>query len=366
MTRVRERLPAGLLVSVRSPDEAMAAVAGGAAIIDVKDPASGPLGRADAAVAAAIGLVVGDAAPWTLACGELADGPPAIVAHLATVAASADGGAAPAAVKAGPAGLDARRWAVAYRELATLLPGGVEAVAVAYADARVAGAVDPRRLMRAAAECGAASVLIDTFDKKAGSLFEVAGEQVVRDWVARARDLGLRVALAGRLSAVEAAKAVNLGAEIVGVRSAACAGGRMGTVDREHVAAVVGTLANAAIRHQSDDAGRRPGTSPVKKLEVRVPHQLEPAEVRRRLDEAVIRARDEYADKVGAIDSAWRDDGRLELSLDVMGMAIATDVEILTEELVVRLEVPGMAGLFAGRIKSGIEERLGGLLEGRV
>jgi hypothetical protein len=57
------------------------------------------------------------------------------------------------------------------------------------------------------------------------------------------------------------------------------------------------------------------------------------------------------------------EDGRLQLSLDVMGMAIESDVEILPAELVVRLEVPGMAGLFAGKIKSGIQERLGGLLE---
>jgi hypothetical protein len=46
-----------------------------------------------------------------------------------------------------------------------------------------------------------------------------------------------------------------------------------------------------------------------------------------------------------------------------MGMAIESDVEILPAELIVRLEVPGMAGLFAGKIKSGIQERLGGLLE---
>jgi hypothetical protein len=46
-----------------------------------------------------------------------------------------------------------------------------------------------------------------------------------------------------------------------------------------------------------------------------------------------------------------------------MGMSIASDVEVLPAELVVRLEVPGMAGLFAGKIKSGIEQRLGGLLE---
>ena len=101
----------------------------------------------------------------------------------------------------------------------------------------------------------------------------------------------------------------------------------------------------------------------MKSMEVRIPHSLEEVEVRRRLEVAVSRAQDDYAGKVGAIDSKWHEDGRLQLSLDVMGMAIESDVEILPAELIVRLEVPGMAGLFAGKIKSGIQERLGGLLE---
>jgi hypothetical protein len=100
----------------------------------------------------------------------------------------------------------------------------------------------------------------------------------------------------------------------------------------------------------------------VKSMEVRVPHSLDPDEVRRRLDAAVVRARDDYADKVGAIDASWQDDGRLALNLDVMGMSIDSSVEILPAELIVQLQVPGMAGLFAGKIKSGIEQRLGGLL----
>lgn len=101
----------------------------------------------------------------------------------------------------------------------------------------------------------------------------------------------------------------------------------------------------------------------MKSMEVRIPHSLDQDEVRRRLDAAVVRARDEYADKVGSLDASWRDDGQLAVSLDVMGMAIASEVEILEAELVVKLQVPGMAGLFAGQIKSGIEQRLGGLLE---
>jgi hypothetical protein len=100
----------------------------------------------------------------------------------------------------------------------------------------------------------------------------------------------------------------------------------------------------------------------VKSLEVRVPHALGREEVRRRLDEALVRARDEYGEKVGDLDASWDGDDRLKVLLTVMGMQIDSEVEILVEELIVRLEVPGMAGLFAGRIKDGIQERLGGLL----
>lgn len=100
----------------------------------------------------------------------------------------------------------------------------------------------------------------------------------------------------------------------------------------------------------------------MKSLEVRVPHALGRDEVRRRLDAAVVRARDDFADKVGAIDASWEGEDRLKLLLTVMGMEIDSEVDILLQELVVRVAVPGMAGLFAGRIKEGIQERLGGLL----
>lgn len=100
----------------------------------------------------------------------------------------------------------------------------------------------------------------------------------------------------------------------------------------------------------------------MKPLEVRIPHRLPPDEVRRRIDDAVVRARAEYADTVGPIDAAWETDARMRVGLTAMGMQFNGHVEVLTEELVVMLVLPGMAGLFAGRIQSGIEERLGGLL----
>jgi hypothetical protein len=100
----------------------------------------------------------------------------------------------------------------------------------------------------------------------------------------------------------------------------------------------------------------------MKPLEVRIPHRLPPAEVRRRIADAVIRARTQYADTVGPIEAEWETDERMRVGFSAMGMQFDGTVEVFVEELLVTLVLPGMAGLFAGRIQSGIEERLGGLL----
>jgi hypothetical protein len=100
----------------------------------------------------------------------------------------------------------------------------------------------------------------------------------------------------------------------------------------------------------------------MKSIEVRVPHSLERDEVRRRLDTALVRARDEYAAVVGDIEASWEGEDRLSVLLTVSGMKFDGTVDITIEELVVALEVPGMAALFSRRIREGIEERLGGLI----
>ena len=100
----------------------------------------------------------------------------------------------------------------------------------------------------------------------------------------------------------------------------------------------------------------------MKAIEVRVPHTLERDEVLRRLDDALVRAREQYAAAVGDIEASWEGEDRLRVLLTVSGMKFDGTVEILVEELVVALQVPGMAALFAGRIREGIEERLGGLI----
>ena len=63
----------GLLVSVRSAEEARAAVRGGANVIDVKEPDRGPLGRASAEVIDAVREAVPRNLPVSMALGELRD-----------------------------------------------------------------------------------------------------------------------------------------------------------------------------------------------------------------------------------------------------------------------------------------------------
>lgn len=97
-------------------------------------------------------------------------------------------------------------------------------------------------------------------------------------------------------------------------------------------------------------------------LELRVPHALSREEIHRRIDAGLARARSEYQSQVGPIEAEWVEPDRMTVGLSVMGMRFDGEIEVLDSEAVVKVQLPGMASMFAGRIRQGIEERLGGLL----
>ena len=89
---------------------------------------------------------------------------------------------------------------------------------------------------RIAAVSGASGVLLDTWGKDGGDLFHHLAEPALRAWIAQARAARLLVALAGSLS-IDGVRAVaELPVDIVGVRGAACLGGRAGVVSEGRVA----------------------------------------------------------------------------------------------------------------------------------
>ena len=223
----------GLLVSVRDATEARAALDGDAAIIDVKEPANGPLGRPAAARVAAVARAVAGRRPLTVAAGELAADSGSVGEpdwHAAVAAA--------AAVKIGLAGeaADHPRWEDRLRRWFARLPPAVARVAVAYADWPLALSPHPTTVIDAASRLGCTAVLIDTFDKSGpGLLTGCCDPAALTGWVVAARRAGLRVAVAGRLGLEGIAAAWNLDPDVVAVRSAVCSRGRFGRVEADLV-----------------------------------------------------------------------------------------------------------------------------------
>ena len=228
----------GLLVSVRNAAEAAEALDGGAAIIDVKEPRHGPLGAAEPEAIAAVARVVGTRRPWTMACGELGGGElggepvaAAVKSRLDRVLALLENSAVPpAAVKVGLAGAAGTDWQRRLLAVFESLPAGSDRVAVAYADWQRAGAPSPAEVIAAADGLGCSVLLLDTFDKAAGGLFDCCPPGMPAAWVTAARAARLQVAVAGRIARAEIPAAWALRPDVVALRSAVCFNGRDGAV----------------------------------------------------------------------------------------------------------------------------------------
>jgi uncharacterized protein (UPF0264 family) len=226
-----------LLVSVRDAEEARAALAGGAEIIDAKEPSLGALGPVDIAVLRAIIDAVGGMRPVSAALGDAGDAD-----GLARAArAAAEAGAM--FVKVGFA--DVRELGDVRERLARVMEGALlptspcAVVAVAYADWDEVGGAAPSTVLAAAAAEGAMGVLVDTVRKDGAGLFRCLGRAALGSLVREARARSLMVALAGRITVEDMAFAYEAGAEIVGVRGAACEHGRAGRVRESRVRALV-------------------------------------------------------------------------------------------------------------------------------
>jgi uncharacterized protein (UPF0264 family) len=230
-----------LLVSVRDVRDARAAVRGGADIVDTKDPRRGALGPVSPRTLARIRAAVPPGIPVSAALGDSA-------AELTVTRAARLAAARGAAyVKLGLRNVSdaghARR--LAHRAAQGAVDAGAELVLVAYADAARAGSLPPLAVVEIAAAAGARGVLLDTAFKNRGSLFELLEIARVAQWLAAARAAKLFTALAGSLGEPGLRTALALGADIVGVRGAACDGGRSGRVSVARVAALSALLAAA-------------------------------------------------------------------------------------------------------------------------
>ena len=222
---------AKLLVSVRSKAEALAALAGGATVIDVKEPRHGSLGRATFDVWRGLRDIVPQSIPMSVALGELtewANGPAIEVPRGAWTGL--------AYCKLGLSGAPhdwVDRWQDLRQRLAVSASFFPAWVAVVYSDWQSAGAPAPEAVIDAASAIDTCrGVLFDTWDKSSGLRIDLTWKPQVD----RVQSSGRFVALAGSLDARAIRRLAALTPDIFAVRGSACAGGdRLGTIDPKRV-----------------------------------------------------------------------------------------------------------------------------------
>jgi (5-formylfuran-3-yl)methyl phosphate synthase len=215
----------GLLVSVRSAEEALVALEGGAEVVDVKEPRRGALGAANVEVWRAVQEVVGERVITSAALGEFMGDPIEALARQANGFRYA---------KIGLAGCGGS-WKSQWLNVVDALPSGVLPVPVAYADLHFARSQVYEDALEIARGSEARMVLIDTFDKSGGGLLSHLEIEKLQALLRSAGEVGVRLALAGSLQAEDISRLVEIAPAYLCVRGAACEGGRDGTVDLARV-----------------------------------------------------------------------------------------------------------------------------------
>ncbi len=221
-----------LLASVRSPDEAAVAFAGGADVLDLKDPSHGALAALPETVIAAVVAAFGGRVPISATVGDLAMEPAMVVERVAAIASLG--------VDFVKIGLRPEGDAAA--TVAALGRTGLPVVAVLFAD------LAPDLLTPAAlARAGFRGVMLDTAGKSAGGLRAHRSEAELAAFLARARAAGLFAGLAGSLRGPDVAPLLALAPDLLGFRGALCAGGRGAALDGARLAALRAAIPPAAL-----------------------------------------------------------------------------------------------------------------------
>ena len=223
-----------LLVSPINAVEAEAAMAGGADILDVKNPREGSLGANFPWVIRSVAEVAAGRVPVSATIGDF-DFKPG-TASLAALGAAFSGADY---IKVGLLKIrDRDEAAEMLRPLVRSVKefdANKRLVAAAYSDASRVGSISPMDLPEVAAECGADVVMVDTAIKDGKSTFEFMTESEISDFIALGHDLGMEVAIAGTIKFGDLALLKRVDPEIIGVRGAVCGGDRTGEIKEELV-----------------------------------------------------------------------------------------------------------------------------------
>jgi uncharacterized protein (UPF0264 family) len=224
-----------LLVSVRDPAEALAAVQGGADIIDVKEPNHGSLGRAsgETILDIAESLKSTPDIPLSLALGELTEwfnSEPDLINELRPALSSQSVsflklGLSSQANSSSRDSFEGADWITHWMNVRSLMPANIAWVAVAYADHDRAAAPDPEAICDAAIATGCKVLLLDTFVKDGSTLLDWVTPSRLQSLRLKSQSAGVLLALAGKVTEDLLPELMILSPDIIAVRGAVCTDG---------------------------------------------------------------------------------------------------------------------------------------------
>jgi dihydroneopterin aldolase len=215
-----------MLASVTGMAEAEIAIAGGADIVDLKDPAAGSLGAVPVETIRQVVASVGGQRETSAVCGDLPMAPDSIRFKVEEVAATGVG-----YVKIGffPSG----QAAACGRALAPIAKR-TKLIAVLFAD------LGPDfELLTTLAESGFFGVMVDTADKTKGRLLDHLPPERIPAFMERAKALNLKTGLSGSLEAPDIPRLLPFSPDFLGFRGALCdQSRRTASMDPEAVARI--------------------------------------------------------------------------------------------------------------------------------
>jgi len=229
-----------LLISPQNSKEAIEAIAGGADIIDVKNPKEGPLGANFPWVIKEIKQFIPDSVELSCTLGEAPNLPGSM--SLAAYGAASLG---VNYVKVGLSGVQMVQKAVnlleAVVQATKMCSSKSKVVAAGYGDYLRANSIEPQLVVQAAFVAKADLVMLDTAVKDGKNLFDFQSFQQLEAFIDTAHKHSLGAALAGSLQAKDLSIIKGLGVDFVGLRGAACQNNNRDTgyITRERVKELV-------------------------------------------------------------------------------------------------------------------------------
>ena len=234
-----------ILISPKNEKEAKEAIAGGANIIDVKNPTEGALGANFPWVIKRIKEITPMHLEVSCTLGEVPNLPGSItLAALGAASLGVD------YIKVGLYGLkepeDAIFLLTNVKKAAKEFNSRIKVVATGYADAKEIGSINPLFIPEIVKQSGVDIAMLDTFSKRGKNLFDYLTTIQLKEFVDGSHAVGISVALAGSLRKENLLDVFSLGADIVGLRGAVCTrGDRLeGTITRQLVEEMVQIVTN--------------------------------------------------------------------------------------------------------------------------